>query len=86
MEHLDNIVRRELPLGTSKGAVLSFLEQHKVPHDDSKDISYYKGPARVWGKLSRSHGVTVTDFIFTFEFDEKDKLVSYKMDKRPVGP
>jgi hypothetical protein len=85
-EHLDSTIRRELPLGTGKSAVLSFLEQHKIPRDDSRDISYYKGPRRVWGKLSESHGLTVTDFTFTFEFDEKDRLVSYTMKKQVVGP
>ena len=86
VEHLDSAIRRELPLGTSKSTVLSFLEQHKIPRDDSRDISYYKGPRRVWGKLSESHGLTVTDFTFTFEFDEKDRLVSYTMKKQVVGP
>src|SRR5215470_6076798 len=86
MEALDNTIKRELPVGTSKKAIVGFLQQHGVSYDNSKDIKYYQGPVKIWGKVSQSHGITTTDFTLTFEFDENDRLVSYRMDKREVGP
>ena len=85
-KELDSAIRRELPQGTTKRAVLAFLDQHKIPHEDSRDISYYTGPRRVWGGRTPTPGLTVTDVILTFDFDENDRLVSYKMEKRTVGP
>ena len=87
-EELDSTIRRELPAGTSRAAVISFLKQHNISRTDSVSISYYKGPRRVWGLMTvgGKHNITVTDVTFTFEFDQYDKLVSYTMNKRLVGP
>lgn len=87
-EQLDTTIKREVPLGTERNAVIGFLQQHKIPYHDSKDVKNYKGPRTVWGSPPASEGLQVftTDVVFTFEFDNQDKLVSYKMTKRLVGP
>lgn len=87
-EQLDNTIKREVPIGTDRNTVISFLKEHKIPYHDSKDVKNYKGPRTVWGSPPPSEGLQIfaTDIVFTFEFDDKDKLASYKMTKRLVGP
>ncbi|HYA39167.1 MAG TPA: hypothetical protein VEI74_12945 [Candidatus Methylomirabilis sp.] len=88
VEQLNSTIKQELPLGVDRNAVIGFLQQHTIPYYDSEDVKNYKGPRTVWGSPPASEGLQVftTDIVFTFEFDEKDKLVFYKMGKRLVGP
>ena len=66
--------------------MVAFLERHHLQYQDSRTISHYNGPPKLWGILSESHGFMATDFLYTFEFDQNDMLVSYAMTKRLVGP
>jgi hypothetical protein len=84
---LDDAIRRELPLGTPRSRVMAFLQERKVAYHDSKEIAYFKGPRTVWGLLSRTtSNLLVVDTVLTFEFDDKDKLVSYSSREQLVGP
>src|SRR5262245_11122367 len=87
VKDLDEAIRRELPSGTAKSGVVSFLQKHQIPYHDSKDIADCKGPRTIWGLLSRPKGLLlVVDTVLTFEFDTGEKLVSYSRREQPVGP
>jgi hypothetical protein len=85
-EQLDKIFRQELPVGTDRIRVVSFFKEHGLNYNDSKDISYHYGPRTLWVGLTERRGVTSTDITYTFEFNDLDKLLSYSMKKRTVGP
>ena len=88
VKELEAAIRRELPSGTPRSRVIAFLQEHKVPYHDSKDISYFKGPRTIWGLLSRpaSDRLLVVDTILTFEFDSQDRLISYSSREQLLGP
>jgi hypothetical protein len=88
VKELEGTIRRELPSGIPRSRVIAFLQEHKVPYHDSKDISYFKGPRTIWGLLSRtsSNRLLVVDTVLTFEFDSEDKLISYSSGEQLVGP
>jgi len=87
VKELEAAIRRELPSGTPRSRVIAFLQEHKVPYHDSKDIAYFKGPRTIWGLLSRAaNRLLIVDTILTFEFDTQDKLVSYSSREQLVGP
>ena len=88
MRDLEAAIRRDLPAGTPRSRVIAFLQEHKIPYHDSKDIAYFKGPRTVWGLLTRtaSNRLLVVDTILTFEFDAEDKLASYSSHEQLVGP
>jgi len=85
---LETAIGRDLPSGTLRSRVIAFLQEHKVPYHDSKEIAYFKGPRTIWGLLSRtaSNPLLVVDTVLTFEFDAQDKLVSYSRREQLVGP
>ena len=85
-ERLDRTIRRELPIGTPRTTVITFLERHHLQYYDSRTINSYKRPAKVWGILNESHGLITTKFLYSFEFDQDDDLSSYVMTKGFVGP
>ena len=86
VKDLEEAIRRELPSGTSRSSVVSFLQKHQIPYHDSKDIAYFKGPRTIWGLLGRPKGLLVVDTVLTFEFDAKDTLASYSRREQLVGP
>jgi len=88
VKDLEAAIRRDLPSGTPRSRVITFLQEHKVPYHDSKEIAYFKGPRTIWGLLSRtaSNRLLVVDTILTFEFDTQDNLVSYSSREQLVGP
>lgn len=73
-------------MGTSKATVITFLERHRLQHYDSSEDRNYAGPPKVWGILSERHGLITTKFIYSFEFDSRNMLTSYVMNKGLVGP
>jgi hypothetical protein len=87
VQDLEKTIRREVPSGTSRSSVISFLQKHQIPYHDSRDITYFKGPRTIWGLLSRPKGLlVVVDTVLTFEFDTNDRLVSYSSREQAVGP
>ncbi|MDR3747654.1 MAG: hypothetical protein P4M04_05825 [Acidobacteriota bacterium] len=53
-------------MGTRRAAVVAFLERHHLQYQDSRTISHYNGPPKLWGILSESPGFMATDFLYTF--------------------
>ncbi len=88
IDQLDQEIRQQLPVGATRHTVIQFLRSRNVPSKDSNDIPYYKGPRKVWGTLPDRNKYTLikSDVVLTFEFDQDDRLVSYKMGKQSVGP
>ena len=87
-EKLEATIKQELPTGSKIDDAKKFLEKYKIPYQDSNEDRTYKGPRQLWGTVtqSRDFGLFATDFILTFEFDEKDQMKSYKIKKKLVGP
>jgi hypothetical protein len=83
---INRLVQQELPIGTSRSAVMDFLQQHKIQCHDSKEIGYYDGPRTIWGTLTQHNGFMAEDDVYTFEFDSGDRLTRYAMKTRNVGP
>jgi hypothetical protein len=83
---INRLVQQDLPMGTSRSAVVDFLQQHKIQYHDSKEIGYYNGPRTIWGALTQHNGFMAKDAVYTFEFDSGDRLTHYAMKTRNVGP
>jgi len=82
---LDRSIREELPIGSTRAAVVSFLERHHVPVTDSNSISYYHGPRKVWGTVNEFVSLVCSlDTTFAFQFDDQDRLTVYEVKKRPI--
>lgn len=86
---LDETIQRELPIGSSRGAVVNFLEVHRIRVSDSITRKNHEGPRTVWGTITeggwRWSWCDIDDY-FTFEFGDGDRLTSYRLEQRPICP
>ncbi len=84
-------IEHELPLGSSSGKVLLFLDSLKAEHSgpvSSRDYEF-PGATRMVAAAIRGFrkGDLLSDGIFMeFHFDDKDKLVGYRVDYSYTAP
>src|SRR5438309_3018503 len=84
IRQLDSSIRRELPTGTPKSAVVAFLDGHAVHHSESPDKRTVFGLATEVHRWRWSWACGQIDAHFTFQFDEGDRLTNYQIREVPI--
>lgn len=85
VKQMDEMIKKELPIGAGKDRVLEFLDSKKIEHSDYID---YKNQKLIMAAVrNTSTGFFATASIHvTFYFDEYGKLVKYNVEEVFTGP
>lgn len=83
---INTMFRKELPLGTTREAVIAFLDQNKIEHHAApspgipSDVVYAR-----FRKVAGGNAIVEKSILATFHFKE-GKLTGYSLDVELTGP
>jgi hypothetical protein len=85
---VDSRITRDLPVGTSRAEVASYLHRNKINHSYYGEIAgtkYYNSEIALIPRTASS-GLVTTDVQIIFTFDQNMKLVSHQVHEVYKGP
>lgn len=78
-QEIDDLIRKEIPLGTKDYQVISFLDAKNIPHSTYGKVIY----ARVRNTSRRF--IMRGDIVIEFIMNEEGRLTSYKIKEEWTG-